>query len=78
MGARIGITHFHGGEPAAAVLSRADSACYAAKDAGRNRIHAYRPEKLAMRRHRTELEWVAQFHRAIRKGRMLLYAQRIT
>lgn len=77
LGVSIGIVAFRPGDSAAAVLSRGDIACYAAKDEGRDRVHVYREEELSMRRHRSELEWVSQFHRAMREGKLALFAQRI-
>lgn len=77
LGVSMGVVAFQPGDSAAAVLSRGDIACYAAKDEGRDRVHVYRAEELAMRRHRSELEWVSQFHSAMREGELALFGQRI-
>ncbi len=76
-GTSVGIAHFEPGEPAATVMSRADIACHSAKEAGRDRVHAYGTQDLAMRRHHSELQWVAQFRKAMDEGQLVLFAQRI-
>lgn len=59
-------------------LSFADSACYAAKDAGRNRVQVFEHnDEEAARRH-SEMEWVASIHRALEEERFFLAAQAIT
>jgi diguanylate cyclase (GGDEF)-like protein/PAS domain S-box-containing protein len=59
------------------VLSTADAACYAAKEAGRNRIHFYQPDDDELSRQRRERILIAQIHQAIEADRFLLYAQAI-
>jgi len=57
------------------LLSAADVACYAAKDAGRNRIHIYQQGDAAERH--AEMQWVSRVTRALEDGRMELYFQPI-
>lgn len=59
------------------LMSAADSACYAAKEAGRNRVHCYNESRMALDERRREAERLATVSCAIAENRMLLYAQRI-
>jgi len=59
------------------LLRAADTACYLAKEEGRNRIRCYRETDEAFARRQTELDWVAHIQLAIAEDRLLLYAQRI-
>ncbi len=57
------------------VMSNADAACYAAKEAGRNRIHVYRPDDAVVEHHTGELQWASKITMALEQGRFVLYAQ---
>lgn len=61
----------------AKVLSCADSACYAAKDLGRNRVHVYRAEDSELAQRQGEMNWVARITHAIEENRFRLYYQTI-
>jgi len=64
-------------ESITAVLSTADSACYAAKDGGRNQIHVYREDDIKVAQRQGEMQWVARIQRALDDDRFELYAQPI-
>ncbi|MFZ6044034.1 hypothetical protein ACOV11_26550, partial [Vibrio natriegens] len=59
------------------VHAQADTACYAAKDEGRNRLHLYHPDDEELRRRELEMECVSQIRRALADRQFELYAQQI-
>jgi EAL domain-containing protein (putative c-di-GMP-specific phosphodiesterase class I) len=59
------------------VLSEADSACYMAKDAGRNRVHVYQANDVALAQRRGEMQWVSRINSALAQNRFVLYGQPI-
>lgn len=60
-----------------AILSGADSACYTAKDAGRDRIHVYKPDDSVMEHRRDIMDFVSQIDKAISEDRFILNCQKI-
>ena len=76
VGASIGLVQIRADtENVTSVMSAADIACYAAKDAGRNRIHVYEADGVS-NRHR-EMQWVSRVTRAAEDNRFELYFQPI-
>ena len=59
------------------VLSQADTACYTAKDAGRNRVHIYEASDSDYLQRHGEMQWVAKINKALDENRFCLYYQRI-
>ncbi|PSW06527.1 EAL domain-containing protein [Photobacterium lipolyticum] len=59
------------------VLIHADSACYAAKDLGRNRIHIYHSDDALLAKRDGEFRWVNEIKDALNENRFELYAQPI-
>ena len=59
------------------LLGRADVACYAAKDLGRNRIHVFQDDDIELARRQGEMHWVSRIHWALGQDRFSLYRQNI-
>jgi diguanylate cyclase (GGDEF)-like protein/PAS domain S-box-containing protein len=75
--ASIGVVPVEGGaRDAAQLMSAADIACYAAKEAGRDGVRLYRADDEAVK-HVAEMGMVAQIRRALDEGSFMLYRQRI-
>jgi diguanylate cyclase (GGDEF)-like protein/PAS domain S-box-containing protein len=64
-------------EDVAALLSAADSACQAAKEAGRNRIYSYQENDIDLMRRRREMQWAARINNALEENRFELFRQTI-
>lgn len=62
----------------ATLMQAADTSCYAAKEAGRNRVHAWFDSDLAMRARSGETQWAARLEQALDENKFVLFAQRIT
>ncbi|NIQ16244.1 MAG: EAL domain-containing protein, partial [Candidatus Dadabacteria bacterium] len=59
------------------LLKNADTACYMAKDKGRNRIHVFHPDDSEIAQRFGEMQWVTRIHQAVEENRLCLYAQTI-
>lgn len=59
------------------IMQAADTSCYAAKDAGRNRVHTWFDTDRAMKMRRGEMQWVTRLEQALDDNRFELYGQRI-
>ncbi len=78
LGVSIGLVTFgDDGLTLSDVLRMADSACYVAKDKGRNRIQVYTSddEELALRS--GQMGWIGRIHKALEEERFELFSQRI-
>ncbi len=60
-----------------ALMRAADTSCFAAKEAGRNRVRQWLESDLTLRARNSERRWVNQLERALDENRFVLYAQRI-
>jgi diguanylate cyclase (GGDEF)-like protein/PAS domain S-box-containing protein len=78
LGASVGVVPITAdNEDVAAVLSAADSACGAAKESGRNRVHCFEENDLDLMRRRREMQWAARINNALEESRFELYRMTI-
>lgn len=75
--ASIGAVVADGQLSAEEALSRADTACSAAKERGRNRVQFWNDDEQELLLHHGQMKWVAQLHAALDSGRFELHAQQI-
>lgn len=76
--ASIGLVQVPPGQASLAELLRtADMACYAAKERGRNRVHASQPDDSELSRKVGEMGWVQRIHSALAEQRFRLFGQPI-
>ena len=74
LGASIGVVPITAdNEDVASILSAADSACQAAKEAGRNRVHSFEENDIDLMRRRREMQWAARINNALEEGRFELF-----
>jgi diguanylate cyclase (GGDEF)-like protein/PAS domain S-box-containing protein len=78
VGASIGLVPIERDWPdVATLLQAADTCCYAAKEAGRNRVHAWMNSDEAMLQRRDSMRWASRIESALDEDRFELWAQRI-
>jgi diguanylate cyclase (GGDEF)-like protein/PAS domain S-box-containing protein len=78
LGASIGVVPIMPStDDVAALLTAADSACAAAKDAGRNRVYGYRENDIDLMKRRKEMQWAARISNALEENRFELFRQTI-
>ncbi len=78
VGASIGVVSIHAAsDNLGNLLSAADSACYAAKDAGRNRVHLYTEDDVNLALRRGEMQWATRINQALEDNRFQLAFQPI-
>ncbi len=78
IGVSIGLVPItHPGDTLAGIFSAADSACYAAKEMGRNRVHVYRAGDSVLAQRDGEMRWMPRIQQALAEDRFRLYWQPI-
>ncbi len=79
VGASIGAVAVHPGDGLSLhdLLKRADSACYAAKEAGRNRYRFFKEEDESLTARASEMGWVPRLNWALAENRFVLFRQEI-
>jgi len=78
LGASIGVVPISADNAdVASVLSAADNACQAAKEAGRNRVQSFEENDIDLMRRRCEMQWAARINNALEEGRFELFRQSI-
>ncbi|WP_232849942.1 EAL domain-containing protein [Bowmanella yangjiangensis] len=76
LGISIGLVPYHKAiHSPEQLLSMADSACYMAKEQGRNQVHVYSKQDDKIQRYETELHWVSLINKALQEDRFVLYYQ---
>lgn len=74
VGVSIGLTVITGEHlTPAEVIGEADSACYWAKEQGRNRVRVFRPTDQHLSLRRAQTDWVARIRAAFDQNRFVLY-----
>ncbi len=78
VGASIGLVPLDPRWPSTqSAMQAADASCYAAKEAGRNRVHAWVDADHHLRARHGEMQWVARLEQALDDDRFELFGQRI-
>ena len=78
LGASLGVVPITAdNEDVASIISAADSACRAAKEQGRNRVHSFAENDIELMRRRREMQWAARINAALEENRFELYRMTI-
>ena len=78
IGASIGLVPIKAGvDTLASVFRTADSACYAAKELGRNRVHVFQTGDLELAQRHGEMQWIPRIQEALTQNSFTLFVQPI-
>ncbi|HSM26706.1 MAG TPA: ammonium transporter [Thioalkalivibrio sp.] len=78
VGVSIGLVPIEAGDnDLSKLLSAADTACYAAKESGRNRLHLYYKDDDHVLHQHGQMQWVTRLRSALDKDQLRLYVQPI-
>lgn len=76
LGVSIGLVEYRDGiHSAEQLMSMADSACYLAKQHGRNQIHVYSSEDANMQRYEADLDSITLINKALEEDNFVLFYQ---
>lgn len=75
--ASIGAVLLEPGDSLKELFAQADTACYLAKEGGRNRVHVYSRQDDAATSRRTEMEWANRLRLALEEDRLRLFYQQV-
>jgi len=75
--ASVGVTVVNSAQSTQELMKQADVACYAAKDAGRNRINVYSAQDSELNYLEAGIGWVSRIQQALDENRFELYVQPI-
>lgn len=75
VGVSIGLVSIRKGDDATEVLKFADTACYAAKNTGRNKVYIFSEDDKYLSQQSGEVQWVPKIEQALEKNNFCLYAQ---
>ena len=78
VGVSIGLVPINGESGGlTALMSLADSACFSAKESGRNRVHSYEEDGEAVVKRHGEMRWVSRINHGLEHDRFVLFSQSI-
>ncbi len=76
IGASIGVVPIlDSGTPLMDLMKAVDSACYVAKEKGRNLVHVSMPDDKDIARQHGQMQWMQRIQRAIEEDEFVLYSQ---
>lgn len=78
IGSSIGIVPITQGESMTDLMMTVDTACYVAKDKGRNRIHIYKQNDEDIQQREGDLQWFQTINKALKEDSFVLYSQKMS
>ena len=78
IGSSIGVVPIAHGDNMSDLMMTVDTACYVAKDKGRNRVHVYEKNDEDILQRQGDLQWFHTINRALDEDSFTLYSQKIS